>query len=158
MLWPRFLAENKVYLSAYVYVRKGGVCTTLSELQKSRPQKCFVLLFQKSRFQNTLSPCTLNVFMLSTVLRKSLKFWFPIWRGQKGHAASGPQKRQLDSPDFLLWFPTSSRSKAHPTESPGAWPPAAPMGSCFGKEMKRASLMPLCTRSWKVPQRFHSYL
>lgn len=78
MLLPCFLVENKVYLSAYVRVRKGGVCTTLSQLQKPRPQKFFVLLFRKSRFQNTLSLCTVNVFMLLTLLRKSLKFRFCI--------------------------------------------------------------------------------
>lgn len=162
LLWLRkgcschiFLAENKVYWCVSVYVRNGGVCTTLSQLQKSRPQK-FVVLFQKSRFQNTLSPCTENVFMLKTVPRKSLKCQFHIWGAQKGQAGSRQQKQQLYSPDFLLLISKEQQEPCPPNRGPRASPPATLASFCFGEEIKIMWVLPLCLRSHNVTLRLHS--
>lgn len=108
----------------------------------------------KEQIPNHVSPCLVNVFMLWTVLRKSLKFWFLIWRGQKGLAGKWATERA----PVLPWCPlVSTRQQEHRPASGGPQGIAA-SSSCFRKEIKRMSSMSLRIRSCNVTQRSHSYL
>lgn len=154
MLLPCFLAENKVCLRVYGYVRKGEVCTTLSSLQKSRPQKFFLLLIQKHRFKDTLLPCIVNVFMLLTVLRKSLNFGLVSEEVRKDKQAAGNRNSNC-TPQFPS-FISKQQQSCPPNSRPRALPPAAPTGSCFRKAIRRTSPTSLCNGRCNVTQRFHS--
>lgn len=94
--------------------------------------------------------------MLQTILRKSLKCQFHIWRTQKGQRGSRQQKQQLYSPDFLLLISKEQQEPCPPNRGPRASPPATPASSCVGEEIKIMWAVPLCLRSHNVTLRLHS--